>query len=138
MTAELNIINLYGMNQLLSAYNSAIERLRAAKGKHKAIAEKVGKTPAWISLIASEKIADPGIKAMAMLIDALDELELSGKLEPRADSVGQGADAAQPEVFYGVDKGMSPVYQQVTLDKPRVLGRFVGRDQEKMQVGVAL
>lgn len=123
------------MNQLLSAYNSAIERLRAAKGKHKAIAEKVGKTPAWISLIASEKIADPGIKAMAMLIDALDELELSGKLEPRADSVGNVESSTQDEVFYGVDKRMSPVYQQGVSDKPIRLGRFVEARGEKMNIG---
>lgn len=74
------------MNELLRAYRSAITRLQAAKGQRNAIAEKMGKTPAWVSMIANEKIADPGIHAIARLIDALDELE-----KPRSASIEQGA-----------------------------------------------
>lgn len=129
------LITIDPMNTRTDMYEQNVARLNRI-GRFAEVARRlsaqVGKkiNPSWVSHVASGYIDDAGYKRFSALIVVLDELE------PRADSVGQGADAAQPEVFYGVDKGMSPVYQQVTLDKPRVCRRWVGRDQEKMQVGL--
>lgn len=116
------------MNKIEQAKNDILTKLESMAGEYSAVARAIGVDPSTIAkMVRAGSAANPRINMVIALHD---------HLFPRADSVGQGADAAQPEVFYGVDKGMSPVYQQVTLDKPRVCRRWVGRDQEKMQVGL--
>ena len=105
------------MNNIDTSYQFIVTALQPySHEERKQMAALLGIGESSIAKIRDGRNTNPTRKLMSKLHDHLVNY-------PRTNSVGQGANSEQPEVFYGVDKGMSPAYQQVPkefISKPQV------------------